>query len=62
MAGALALSASAIEVHAQAWPTRPVRIIVPFAPGGGVDTVSRFLAQKLTEQLGNSFVVENRAG
>jgi len=62
LAGALALSASAIEVHAQAWPTRPVRIIVPFAPGGGVDTVSRFLAQKLTEQLGNSFVVENRAG
>ena len=62
LAGALALGASAIEVHAQAWPTRPVRIIVPFAPGGGVDTVSRFLAQKLTEQLGSSFVVENRAG
>ena len=59
---ALALSTSVIEVHAQAWPARPVRIIVPFAPGGGVDTVSRFLAQKLTEQLGSSFVVENRAG
>ena len=58
----LALSIAAIEVQAQAWPARPVRIIVPFAPGGGVDTVSRFLAQKLTEQLGSSFVVENRAG
>ncbi len=46
----------------QAWPTRPVRIIVPFAPGGGVDTVTRFLAQKLTEQVGSSFVVENRPG
>jgi tripartite-type tricarboxylate transporter receptor subunit TctC len=58
----LALSIATIDVQAQAWPSRPVRIIVPFAPGGGVDTVSRFLAQKLTEQLGSSFVVENRAG
>ena len=51
-----------VAAQAQAWPSRPVRIIVPFAPGGGVDTVSRFLAQKLSEQLGSSFVVENRAG
>jgi tripartite-type tricarboxylate transporter receptor subunit TctC len=49
-------------VSAQTWPARPVRIIVPFAPGGGVDTVSRLLAQKLTEQTGGAFVVENRAG
>lgn len=47
---------------AQTWPTKSVRIVVPFAPGGGVDTVSRFLAQKLTEQLATSFIVENRAG
>ncbi|OGA51487.1 MAG: hypothetical protein A3F74_26890 [Betaproteobacteria bacterium RIFCSPLOWO2_12_FULL_62_58] len=46
----------------QVWPARAVRIIAPFAPGGGVDTVTRFLAQKLTEQLGGSFVVENRPG
>jgi tripartite-type tricarboxylate transporter receptor subunit TctC len=59
VAGAALTSLSA---PAQAWPARPVRIIVPFAPGGGVDTVSRQLAQKLTEQLGASFVVENRAG
>ncbi len=48
--------------YAQSWPTRPVRLIVPYAPGGGVDTVARVLAQKLTEQLGGSFVVENRPG
>jgi tripartite-type tricarboxylate transporter receptor subunit TctC len=47
---------------AQSWPARPVRMIVPYAPGGGIDTVARALAQKLTEQLGATFVVENRPG
>jgi tripartite-type tricarboxylate transporter receptor subunit TctC len=47
---------------AQTWPSRTVRIISPFAPGGGNDTVSRFLAQKFTEQIGGTYVVENRAG
>lgn len=47
---------------AQTWPARPVRIIAPFSPGGGTDIVGRFLAQKLTEQIGGSFVVENRPG
>lgn len=47
---------------AQGWPARPVRIIVPYAPGGGIDTVARQLAQKLTEQVGGSFLVENRPG
>ena len=47
---------------AQSWPARPVRMIVPYTPGGGIDTVARTLAQKLTEQLGNTFVVENRPG
>jgi tripartite-type tricarboxylate transporter receptor subunit TctC len=47
---------------AQSWPARPVRIIVPYTPGGGIDTVARTLAQKLTEQLGVTFVVENRPG
>lgn len=59
---ALLLGAAVAPAFAQQWPARPVRIIVPFAPGGGVDTVARFLAQKLTEQIGGSFVVENRAG
>ena len=52
----------AVPAAAQTWPARPVRIIVPFAPGGGVDTVTRFLAQKLSEQIGSSFVVDNRPG
>jgi tripartite-type tricarboxylate transporter receptor subunit TctC len=62
LAAGAALTSLSAPALAQPWPARPVRIIVPFAPGGGVDTVSRQLAQKLTEQLGTSFVVENRAG
>ncbi len=47
---------------AQTWPSRTVRIIVPFAPGGGIDALARTLAQKLAEQTGGSFVVDNRPG
>jgi len=47
---------------AQSWPARPVKIIVPFAPGGSADTLGRLVAQKLSEQMKASFVVENRAG
>ena len=54
--------ALAAPAAAQNWPARPVRIIAPFSPGGGTDIVGRFLAQKLTEQTGGSFVVENRPG
>ncbi len=49
-------------VAGQTWPTRPVRIIVPFAPGGTADTLGRIVAVKLSEGFGQSFVVENRAG
>src|SRR5450759_1716880 len=52
----------AAPAAAQTWPARPVRIIAPFSPGGGTDIVGRLLAQKLTEQIGGSFVVENRPG
>lgn len=47
---------------AQGWPERPVRIIVPYAAGGGTDTVARVLAQKLADQFGQRFFVENRPG
>ena len=47
---------------AQTYPTKSVNIIIPFPPGGTLDIVGRMLAQKLTEQTGQSFVVENRAG
>ena len=46
----------------QAWPEKPVRIIVPFAPGGSADTLGRLVAQKLSEHLKAGFVIENRAG
>lgn len=57
-----ALAAPTAPAAAQTWPARPVRMIVPFAPGGGVDIVTRYLAQKFTEQIGGTYVVENRPG
>jgi tripartite-type tricarboxylate transporter receptor subunit TctC len=56
---ACAFSATAA---AQAWPSRPVRVVVPYSTGGGADTVSRILFAKVSEDLGHSFVIENRAG
>ncbi|HUP96397.1 MAG TPA: tripartite tricarboxylate transporter substrate binding protein [Usitatibacter sp.] len=47
---------------AQSWPTKPVKIVVPFAAGGATDVVARLLAQKLTDDWGQSVVVENRTG
>jgi tripartite-type tricarboxylate transporter receptor subunit TctC len=61
---ALALSATvgASTVCAQAWPTKTVRIVVPFSPGGGTDIQGRLLAKKFTESMGQTFVVDNRSG
>ena len=59
---ALALCALGSEVYAQKYPARPVRMIVPFAPGGGTDIVGRTIAQKMSEALGQSVVVDNRPG
>jgi len=50
------------DVHAQGYPNAPVRVIVPFPAGGGVDSAGRMLTQKLSESMGKSFVVENRGG
>ena len=48
--------------HAQGYPSRPIRIVVPFPPGGGTDVGTRIIAQKLQESLGQSVVVENKGG
>lgn len=59
--GALAMTIIACA-SAQTWPAKTVRIIVPFAPGGTSDMLGRIVAVKLTESLGQTFVIENRAG
>lgn len=49
-------------VHAQSWPVKPVRVIVPFGAGGGTDIQARLLAKSFHESMGQTFVVENRSG
>ena len=62
-AGAVPLLMGAGTVVAQAeWPTRPVKVIVPYPAGGGADTVSRILFAKLSEAFGQQFVIDNRGG
>jgi tripartite-type tricarboxylate transporter receptor subunit TctC len=48
--------------YAQTWPAKPVRIVVPFAPGGLADTLGRIVAHRLSESFGQSFIIDNRAG
>jgi tripartite-type tricarboxylate transporter receptor subunit TctC len=61
---ALAAGAAALAspVHAQAWPGRPIKVIVPYTPGGFTDITARLVCQKLQERLGQPVVIENKAG
>ena len=61
-AGAAALPATSRFAWAQAYPTRPVRIIVPFPAGQATDTIARLVGQSLLERLGQPFIIENRPG
>lgn len=58
----VAISNSSLAQTPAAWPTKPVTIVVPFAPGGGTDIGSRIVAQKLSQLWGQSVVIDNRAG
>ena len=59
---AACIAALPLGALAQAWPERPVRLVIPFPPGGTLDKVGRMLAQRLQEQLGQTFIVDNRPG
>ena len=61
-AGAAALPAMSCAAWAQAYPTRPVRLIAPFAAGGTSDTIARLIGQWLSERLGQQFIIDNRPG
>jgi tripartite-type tricarboxylate transporter receptor subunit TctC len=66
LTGATALSGAAMlgarPIKAQSYPQRPVRLIVPYAPGGGTDVFSRLLAQQIEKEFGQTLVIDNRAG
>src|SRR5262249_49702314 len=59
---AVAAALATANAQAQSYPTRPVTVVVGFAPGGGTDTVARVMQRKLAEYLGQTVIVENRAG
>src|SRR5688572_5116405 len=58
----MATLATGTQVRAQDYPSRPVTVVVPFAPGGGVDQMARLVSGKLEQRLGKSFIIENKPG
>ena len=60
--GALALIASPLIAQAQSWPDKPIKLIIPFAPGGTTDILGRIFAQQMTTVLGQNVIVENKGG
>jgi len=62
MAGAFVFAALAVQPASARWPEKPVRLVVPYPPGGNVDVAARVVAGRLQEMLGQPFIIENRAG
>jgi len=62
LAAAISLAAAATLAHAQVWPNKPVTFVNPFPAGGGTDTFARPIASKLSQQMGQQFIIENQGG
>ena len=62
VAGGLLAACGMLTAHAQTWPSKPLRIVVPYPAGGGIDVMSRLVGQQLSQRLGQAVVIDNRPG